>query len=141
MKISCEKVKKILSEENETIFKNNLDEEKIIEKIIRIEFEDICKDLFQKLENCLDEALINAKLTKDDINDVILIGGSTRIPKVKEIVRNYFQNIKDIKHKINPDEAVAYGATLEAEKLLHNKDDSISNFLLMDKTPLSLGKM
>ena len=68
-----------------------------------------------------------------------MIGGSTRIPKVKEIVSNYFPNTKDIKHKINQDEAVAYGATLEAEKLLHNKDDSISNFLLMDKTPLSLG--
>ena len=132
-------MKKILSKEKETIFKNNSDKEKIIEKITRSEFEDICYDLFKKLEDSLDKALINAKLTKDDINDVILIGGSTRIPKVKEIVSNYFPNIKDIEHKINPDEAVAYGATLEAEKLLHNKDDSISNFQLMDKTHLSLG--
>ena len=89
LKISCEKVKKTLSEkeeEEEVIFKNNSEKEKIIEKITRIEFEDICHDLFQKLEKSLDEALINAKLTKDDINDVILIGGSTKIPKVQKIV-------------------------------------------------------
>ena len=86
----------------------------------------------------MDIALSNAHLTKDNINQIVLVGGSTRIPKVKQIVENYFPGCK-INDKINPDEAVAYGATIDAEKILHNKDNNITNFHLLDITPLSLG--
>ena len=86
----------------------------------------------------MENALKNAKLEAKDIHEIILVGGSTKIPKVKEIVRNYFKESK-INDIINPDEAVAFGATLRAEKILHNRDDAISNLHLLDATPLSLG--
>ena len=140
LKVSCENIKKILSSSEETTirinnFYNNID---INEKITRKEFEDKCEHLFNKLEISLKDALKNAKLGKDNIQEIILVGGSTRIPKVKEIIKNYFPKSK-INDTINPDEAVAFGATIDAEKILHNKDDSISNFHLLDVTPLSLG--
>ena len=140
LKINCENIKKRLSKHDQATLsiENFYDNTPLIESIKRTEFEDICSDLFKKLQISLEDALKNAKLTKDEIHEIILVGGSTRIPKVKEIVRNYFPNSK-INDSINPDEAVAFGATLEANKILHNKDNSINNFLLMDITPLSLG--
>ena len=140
LKVSCENIKKILSTSEATIlrisdFFNNQD---LQEPITRIEFETRCNHLFKKIENSLDEALRVTKLSKKDIKEIIMVGGSTRIPKVKELVKNYFPRCK-INDSINPDEAVAYGATLEAEKILHNKDLSITNFHLFDITPLSLG--
>ena len=86
----------------------------------------------------MEDALKNAKLKAEDIHEIILVGGSTKIPKVKEIIRNYFKNSK-INDIINPDEAVAFGATLRAEKILHNRDEAISNLHLLDAIPLSLG--
>ena len=140
LKINCENIKKRLSKYDQAklYIENFYENTPLIESIKRTEFEDICSDLFKKLKISLEDALKNAKLTKDEIHEIILVGGSTRIPKVKEIVRNYFPNSK-INDKNNPDEAVAFGATLEANKILHNKDNSINNFLLMDITPLSLG--
>ena len=140
LKISCEKIKKTLSSsENATLRINNFyNNEDLIENIERQDFEVICEDLFKRIEIPIEDALSNAKLTKNDIKEIILIGGSTRIPKVKQIVKNYFPNCK-INDTINPDEAVAFGATIEAEKIMHNKDCSISNFILMDVIPLSLG--
>ena len=140
LKVACENIKKILSSaENTTLRINNFyNNEDINEPITRTDFEDKCKKLFKKLEDSLDTALKNSKLEKKDINEIILVGGSTRIPKVKEIIKNYFINCK-INDIINPDEAVAYGATLAAEKILYNKDDTIRNFHLLDITPFSLG--
>ena len=77
-------------------------------------------------------------MKKEDINQIILVGGSTRIPRVREIVKEYFPDCK-INKDINPDEAVAYGATIDAEKILHNRDNNISNVHFLDITPLSLG--
>ena len=140
LKIYCESIKKKLSYSDEqTLFiEKFFDNEDLKLTIKKEEFEDICNDLFRKLEVSLDDALTNAKLTKNEINEIILVGGSTRIPKVKKIIENYFPNCP-INDKINPDEAVAFGATIEAEKILHNNNESISNFLLKDITPLSLG--
>jgi len=140
LKVSCENIKKILSSSIGTTLRINnfYNNEDLNEPITRFDFEEACKDLFKKLEVSLDEALKNTKLTKNEIHEIILIGGSTRIPKVKEIVKNYFPGCK-INDSINPDEAVAYGATIVAEKILHNKDDSITNFHLLDIIPLSLG--
>ena len=117
LKINCENIKKRLSEKDATQatinIQNFYQNTSLIETIKRTDFEDICDDLFKKLEKSLEDALKNAKLTKNEIHEIILVGGSTRIPKVKEIIRNYFPYSK-INDKINPDEAVAYGATLEA---------------------------
>ena len=140
LKLKCEVIKKTLSNSKKATLKIDKfnKKEDLIEEITREEFEAICHNLFKKLETPLEIALANAKLTRNDINEVILVGGSTRIPKVKQIVRNYFPKSK-INDSINPDEAVAFGATIEAEKINHNKNSSISNFLLLDITPLSLG--
>ena len=109
-------------------------------KIKREEFEDICDELFRELEVSLDEVLINSKLNKNEINEIILVGGSSKIPKIKKIVKNFFPKCK-INDSIDPDEVVAFGATIEAEKILKNNNNTmlISNFLLKEITPLSLG--
>ena len=140
LKVSCEIIKKILSSAKQTILRiqNFYKNKDIIESITRKEFEDNCEHLFKKLEISLEDALKNAKLKAEDIHEIILVGGSTKIPKVKEIIRNYFKNSK-INDIINPDEAVAFGATLRAEKILHNRDEAISNLHLLDAIPLSLG--
>ena len=144
LKIHCERIKRLLSKEEKAVlnipnFFKNID---IIEEVTRKEFEDLCEPLFQKIKKCIDEALSHTKLTKNDIQEIILIGGSTRIPKVQEIVGDYFPELKKknkINKKINADEAVAVGATISAEKILNSKDKSISNIIMFDKIPFSLG--
>ena len=141
LKVACEKIKKILSVAEETTLRidNIFGNKDINEKITRKEFEAVCQSLFDKLENPIKEAIIEAKISKANINEVILIGGSTRIPKVKNFIENFFDKKVKINNSINPDEAVAYGATLQAEKILYNNDQIISNFHILDINPFSLG--
>lgn len=142
LKIYCEIIKKKLSYSDEQVLfiENFFENENLKIRIKREEYEDICDDLFREIEVSLDEVLINATLSKNEINEIILVGGSTKIPKVKKIVENFFPNCK-INDYIDPDEVVAFGATIEAEKILHNNNNTmlISNFLLKDITPLSFG--
>ena len=144
LKINCERIKRILNYK-ETVdlniprFFKDID---IIEKVTRTEFEDICEPLFQKIKKSIDKALSNTKLTKNDIQEIILVGGSTRIPKVREIVGDYFPELKKknkINENINPDEVVAFGATIAAGNILNNKDKYISNVVMSDIIPSSLG--
>ena len=143
LKLACENIKKILSTTDKTIlrltnFYNNID---IDMTITKEDFEKRCAKLFERLKTPINTALSIANLEKEDIDEVILIGGSTRIPKVKKTVKEFFSEVKAIKinDSINPDEAVAYGATLQAEKKLYNKDGIISNLNILDITPFSLG--
>ena len=140
LKVSCENIKKILSSSEETTLRiqNFYKNEDINEKITRKEFEDKCGHLFKKIKTSLKDALKKAKLKRNDIHEVILVGGSTKIPKVREIIKNYFKNSK-INDTINPEEAVTFGATLQAERILHNRDESTKNLHLLDSIPLSLG--
>ena len=142
LKVACENTKKILSvSEEANIWINEIIKNvSIIDIIRRIEFEIECKPLFGKLIDPIDKALkiANEKKKNIVIDEVILVGGSTRIPKIKEIVSKKFPNSK-INDSINPDEAIAYGATIEAEKILYHQDDKIQNFSLLDITPFSLG--
>ena len=142
LKVACENTKKILSvSEEANIWINEIIKDvSIIDIIRRIEFEIECKTLFDKLIDPIDKALkiANEKKKNIVIDEVILVGGSTRIPKIKEIVSKKFPNSK-INDSINPDEAIAYGATIEAEKILYHQDDKIQNFSLLDITPFSLG--
>ena len=85
-------------------------------EITRAKFEEICHGHFEKIIPVCDEAMSSTKLTKNQISDVVLVGGSTRIPKVKEILQQYFPN-RDLIHKINQDEAVAIGAAIHAANL------------------------
>jgi L1 cell adhesion molecule like protein len=142
LKISCEKIKRVLNSNRETqlYIHNFYDNKDILEKITESKFNTLCKNLVEKLRKPLDEAISDAKISKKDISEIVLVGGSTRLPMVRIFIARYFKdcNIK-INDSINPDEAIAYGATLMAAKISKKKIGILSDFNLMDITPLSLG--
>jgi len=106
--------------------------------ITRAKFEELNMDLFMKCMEPVEKCLRDAKLDKSSIHDVILVGGSTRIPKVQSLLQDLF-NGKELCKSINPDEAVAYGATVQAAILSEEGNEKLQDLLLLDVTPLSLG--
>ena len=140
LKLACEKSKRLLSITEEIVIEvdNFYEDETLQIKVTRPKFEDLCKELFRKLIKPIEEVMKIGKIDLSDIKEVVLVGGSTRIPKVKEIVSDYFGGIK-INDSINPDEAVAYGAAIEAFKIHSKKKDIMNDIVLMDTTPFSLG--
>merc|ERR1712118_462849 len=86
----------------------------------------------------VEKVLKDAKMDKSQINDVVLVGGSTRIPKVQQLLKDFF-NGKELCKSINPDEAVAYGAAIQAAILNQDGSEKVQDLLLLDVTPLSLG--
>lgn len=106
--------------------------------ITRARFEELCSDLFRSLLEPVEKVLKDAKVSKKEIDDVVLVGGSTRIPKIQSLLSNYF-NGKELCKTINPDEAVAYGAAVQGAILSGIKDKNTEDLLLLDVTPLSLG--
>ncbi|RDX81414.1 Heat shock cognate 70 kDa protein, partial [Mucuna pruriens] len=105
--------------------------------ITRARFEEINMDLFRKCMETVDRCLVDCKMDKNDIHDVVLVGGSSRIPKVQQLLQDLFKG-KDLCKSINPDEAVAYGAAVQAA-LLSEGIKNVPNLVLLDVTPLSLG--
>ena len=141
LKISCENIKKILSYNDDEIslcLNHFYKDKDILKKLTRLQLELLFESLFERIKNLLYEALIDAKLNTNDITEIILVGGSTRIPHIKVLLKKYFPQSK-INDSINPDEAVAYGATLMAAKIMKKRDSFVSTFNLMDITPFSLG--
>lgn len=138
LRSACEFAKVVLSESTEA----NVDIESFYDgtdfssRITRARFEEMNVDLFDNTTKILQRALSDAKLDKNDIDDIVLIGGSTRIPRVQDIIKSFF-NGKELCKSINPDEAVARGAAIQASILSGEK--SVENILLIDVTPLSLG--
>ncbi|KAI0981215.1 hypothetical protein GJ496_009656 [Pomphorhynchus laevis] len=137
---ACEQAKRTLSSVTETLIEvvSIQDGYDLSLKITRAKFEDLCADLFKQTLVPVQVALKEANFDKSDIDDVLLVGGSTRIPKIQKMLSDFF-NKKGINQSINPDEAVAYGAAIQAAILAGNIDNTIKDILLVDVLPLSLG--
>nr|AAB97092.1 heat shock cognate 70.I [Xenopus laevis] len=106
--------------------------------ITRARFEELNADLFIGTLDPVEKSLRDAKLDKSQIHDIVLVGGSTRIPKIQKLLQDFF-NGKELNKSINPDEAVAYGAAVQAAILSGDKSENVQDLLLLDVTPLSLG--
>merc|ERR1711963_307554 len=106
--------------------------------ITRARFEELCADLFRGTLEPVEKSLRDAKIDKSKIDEIVLVGGSTRIPKIQSLLENFF-NGKKLNKSINPDEAVAYGAAVQAAILNGDNDAAINDVLLIDVAPLSLG--
>merc|ERR1712224_307652 len=104
----------------------------------RARFEELCMDLFRSCMDPVEKVIRDSKMDKGQIHDIVLVGGSTRIPKVQTLLQDFF-NGKELCKSINPDEAVAYGAAVQAAILNNDGSDKVQDLLLLDVTPLSLG--
>lgn len=108
------------------------------EPLTRARFEELNNDLFRKTMGPVAKAMEDAGVKKTDIDEIVLVGGSTRIPKVQELIKDYFSG-KEPNKGINPDEAVAYGAAVQGGVLSGENDDEVGSILLLDVAPLTLG--
>jgi L1 cell adhesion molecule like protein len=140
LRTACERAKRTLSNNNQATIEIDSIFEGIdfYSSISRARFEELNLDLFRKCMDPVEKVLRDAKMGKDQIHDVVLVGGSTRIPKVQELLKNFFNN-KELCKSINPDEAVAYGAAVQASILNDDGSDKVKSVILLDVTPLSLG--
>jgi L1 cell adhesion molecule like protein len=106
--------------------------------ITRAKFESLCDSLFRKTTEPLDQLLRDAKLSKNDIHEIVMVGGSTRVPRIRQLVSEYFGG-KKLNDSVNPDEAVAYGAAVQGAILTGNDSSKLDQVILLDVTPLTLG--
>ena len=137
LKEHCEKAKRELSFKNEAeIEVESISKGKdLYLKITRAKFEDLCKDLFDLCKEPILEVLDKSGVDRGEVDEIVLVGGSTRIPKVQSLLRDFFYG-KELNKKLNPDEAVAYGATIEAAIQM---GDYAEDVVLLDVCPFSLG--
>ena len=141
LKIACEKAKINLSNSIETSIdieslSNSINLEM---RITRDIFDALCQKYFDKCLNIVKSTIEDSKIPKDKIDDIVLVGGSSRIPKIQDMLSNFFNNKKKLLKVINADEAVAYGAAIEAELRNLNDDQNLEKLVLVDVCPLSLG--
>jgi heat shock protein 5 len=135
-----EKAKRALSTQHEVKveIESLVDGQDFSERLTRAKFEELNIDLFKKVLPPLTNVLKDAGLKKTDVEEIILVGGSTRIPKVRQILKDYF-NGKELNHGVNPDEAVAFGAAVQGSILSGKGGAETKDVLLLDVTPLSMG--
>jgi len=140
LRTACEKAKRTLSASAQaTIEIDSLFEGiDFYTSITRARFEDLCADLFRGTLEPVEKSLRDAKMDKADVHDIVLVGGSTRIPKIQKLLQDFF-NGKELNKSINPDEAVAYGAAVQAAILCGDKSEEVQDLLLLDVAPLSMG--
>ncbi|NWH45216.1 HSP70 protein, partial [Fregata magnificens] len=140
LRTACERAKRTLSSSTQASIEIDSLYEGIdfYTSITRARFEELNADLFRGTLEPVEKALRDAKLDKGQIQEIVLVGGSTRIPKIQKLLQDFF-NGKELNKSINPDEAVAYGAAVQAAILMGDKSENVQDLLLLDVTPLSLG--
>ena len=140
LKVACERLKRTLSSANQA----QIELESLFEGVdffstmTRARFEEINGDIFRNTLKPVENVLRDSKKSKSEIHDIVLVGGTTRIPKIQQLLSDYF-NGKELCKSINPDEAVAYGAAVQASILTGVKSEATKDILLLDVAPLSLG--
>ncbi|GBL48419.1 Hsp70 chaperone [Candidozyma auris] len=140
LRTACERAKRTLSSSAQTSIEIDSLYEGIdfYTSITRARFEELCQDLFRSTLDPVEKVLRDAKVDKSQVHEIVLVGGSTRIPKVQKLVSDFF-NGKEPNKSINPDEAVAYGAAVQAAILSGDTSSKTQDLLLLDVAPLSLG--
>ncbi|KAF2071371.1 hypothetical protein CYY_007311 [Polysphondylium violaceum] len=140
LRTACERAKRTLSSSSQA----SIEIDSLFEgidfytSITRARFEELCADLFRGCIDPVEKVLRDSKLDKKTINEIVLVGGSTRIPKVQQLLQDFF-NGKELNKSINPDEAVAYGAAVQAAILNNEGGEKVADLLLLDVAPLSMG--
>jgi L1 cell adhesion molecule like protein len=140
LRTACERAKRTLSTTSQT----SVEIDSLFEgvdfysSITRARFEELNADLFRKCMEPVEQVIRDAKMDKSKIDEIVLVGGSTRIPKIQQMLSSFF-NGKELNKSINPDEAVAYGAAVQAAILSGVTDNSVQDLLLLDVAPVSLG--
>ncbi|KAJ0423844.1 heat shock protein [Aspergillus carlsbadensis] len=140
LRTACERAKRTLSSQTQASIEIDslVDGNDLKSSITRARFEELCGDLFRSTMEPIERVLRDAKIDKSSVHEVVLVGGSTRIPKIQRLVRDYFN--KEPNKSINPDEAVAYGAAVQAAILSGDTSSKSTNeILLLDVAPLSVG--
>ena len=142
LRTACERAKRSLSTSTQATIEVDAFVDGVDLNLVmtRARFESLCEHVFRRTIAPLEQVLNDAKMSKTDIHEVVMVGGSTRIPKIREMVSNFF-NGKKLNDSVHPDEAVAYGAAIQAHILVSgaNSTDRTSDLILLDVAPLSLG--
>jgi len=140
LRTACERAKRTLSSTTQSAIEIDSLYEGIdfYTSITRARFEELNSDLFRKCMEPVDRVIKDAKMDKSMVQEIVLVGGSTRIPKIQQMLSEYF-NGKELNKSINPDEAVAYGAAVQAAILSGVTDNAVQDLLLLDVTPVSMG--
>jgi heat shock protein 1/8 len=140
LRTQCERAKRILSSSTQTTLEvDSLYESEDYNCLLtRAKFEELCMPLFKQTIPAVEQVLKDSGISKNQVHDVVLVGGSTRIPKIVQLISEYF-NGKEPNRSINPDEAVAYGAAVQAAIMTSSGDSKVQGLVLLDVNPLSLG--
>lgn len=140
LRTACERAKRTLSSSTNASVEIDalFDGIDFYSSITRALFENICGDLFRGCLKPVDQVIRDSKIAKSEIHDIVLVGGSTRIPKIQQLLSEYF-NGKELNKSINPDEAVAYGAAVQAAVISGESSEELDSVVLVDVAPLSLG--
>lgn len=140
LKTACERAKRSLSSMATTSVELDslIDGIDFMTNITRARFEELCSDIFRRTLEPVEKVLRDAKMDKGEVHDIVLVGGSTRIPRIQQLLTDFF-NGKELCKSINPDEAVAYGAAVQGAILTGQGNEQTKDLLLLDVIPLSMG--
>jgi heat shock protein 1/8 len=139
LRTACERAKRVLSSSTQTTIEVDslMEGQDFNTTITRAKFEQLCEPVFRRTVAPLDQLLRDAKLSKEEIHEIVMVGGSTRVPRIRQLLQDYF-NGKKLNDSVNPDEAVAYGAAVQAH-ILTGGSAKTDDIILLDVAPLSLG--